>query len=821
MTSITALTTHDGNTLQFTASELATTLANLNTADQSSCLGEQNIAHIRVGTTAILLMDLGWNVGRTLFETFGVTTNLNNPYDLEFTLNSTGYTLQQALTASGYFGTVTSLAQVYMAMYGSTDHPTLVSTNLVKTQGVNGVSAAELKELVCASPLQLVTSATQVSVGLDPIAFYSTVYSQTAVDGLLLLKQDVLTNNATAFTELLVGNSLRRLRAGNNVTVQVTGGDVEIAATGGLTTSDLNTALADYTTTTALTTLLANKQDLVSSAAGTGNALFSGSTVKRLDFNNDFTVSDNGSIVSVALANTYATQTYVISQLSGKQDALSTDQTASGIPVIDLPYDKVRRLDVSGDSIVQLSTVNSGGTIQLTCDGYLKSQIDGFLAGKQGTLSNNSGSTGTELLTGGSTLRKLRAGTGVSLALIDGDVTISSSGGGVNQSQVDTSIATALTSYSLTSDINTALALKNDVLTSPSGTGNAILASNTIKRLDFDASFSVTDANNKISVSLSTPLSQFYTSSAVDSLFNAKQDALTIPANASGTPCLDLSSGRTTVRKFQVSGDPVLSMTTINNGETIDISADGYTKTQTNTLLAAKENTITNGTSGIPLLINGVLRTLSFSGCIAYGFSNYLTEISINVPAYTQTESDNRYVQVDPEEITFINNSGPQLHIKTTALRSEFRYKGGEFRIRREATDGSFSNHVQFPDSTSGNTIFYNGITADAFQTSDARLKDNQEEISADEAMTILRAVTPKKYTRNDMDDQERHGFIAQELEAVCTRHFSCLVSQTDGDEETDPLKVVDYARLSCLLWRACQALDARVTELEAQLVKS
>ena len=61
----------------------------------------------------------------------------------------------------------------------------------------------------------------------------------------------------------------------------------------------------------------------------------------------------------------------------------------------------------------------------------------------------------------------------------------------------------------------------------------------------------------------------------------------------------------------------------------------------------------------------------------------------------------------------------------------------------------------------------------------------------------------------------------APELEAVCSRHFSCLVSQTDGDEETDPWKVIDYARLSCVLWRTCQALDTRVTQLEAQLVKS
>ena len=54
--------------------------------------------------------------------------------------------------------------------------------------------------------------------------------------------------------------------------------------------------------------------------------------------------------------------------------------------------------------------------------------------------------------------------------------------------------------------------------------------------------------------------------------------------------------------------------------------------------------------------------------------------------------------------------------------------------------------------------------------------KYNEQKITADEALTLLDSVAPKKYTRNDKDDEPRHGFIAQELEAVCTGHFACLV---------------------------------------------
>ena len=116
-------------------------------------------------------------------------------------------------------------------------------------------------------------------------------------------------------------------------------------------------------------------------------------------------------------------------------------------------------------------------------------------------------STGTELLTG-TTLRKIRAGTNITVATVDGDISIAaSSSGGVSQTQVDNSITSALTSYTLSRDINSAVAHKNDLLASAGGTGNAILSSNIIKRLDFDGDFTITDANNKIAVSLSTPLS--------------------------------------------------------------------------------------------------------------------------------------------------------------------------------------------------------------------------------------------------------------------------------------------------------------------------
>ena len=59
---------------------------------------------------------------------------------------------------------------------------------------------------------------------------------------------------------------------------------------------------------------MASKQDNLSSASGTGNAILASNIIKRIDFDRDFVISDNGSKITVSLS----------SALSNKQDALAT-----------------------------------------------------------------------------------------------------------------------------------------------------------------------------------------------------------------------------------------------------------------------------------------------------------------------------------------------------------------------------------------------------------------------------------------------------------------------------------------------------------------
>ena len=93
------------------------------------------------------------------------------------------------------------------------------------------------------------------------------------------------------------------------------------------------------------------------------------------------------------------------------------------------------------------------------------------------------------------------------------------------------------------------------------------------------------------------------------------------------------------------------------------------------------------------------------------------------------------------------------------------------------------------------------------------------------EAGAIIDQVQAKKYTRNDTGE-DRHGFIAQDLESACSDPFfahivgSTPATDDEGDEieRAAPIKTVDYSRLVALLWTTVRDLRSRVQALESSL---
>ena len=126
----------------------------------------------------------------------------------------------------------------------------------------------------------------------------------------------------------------------------------------------------------------------------------------------------------------------------------------------------------------------------------------------------------------------------------------------------------------------------------------------------------------------------------------------------------------------------------------------------------------------------------------------------------------------------------------------------------------------------SGNVGVQNIVTAVGFSsTSDSRIESNQEQVPPDDCQRIFDAVEVTKYIRTDIDTpQQRVGFIAQDLDAVCKNEFACIVGRlqsevlpTDevAEVEEEPLLTVDYSRLVTVLWGVCKNLHGRAAQLE------
>ena len=114
---------------------------------------------------------------------------------------------------------------------------------------------------------------------------------------------------------------------------------------------------------------------------------------------------------------------------------------------------------------------------------------------------------------------------------------------------------------------------------------------------------------------------------------------------------------------------------------------------------------------------------------------------------------------------------------------------------------------------------FYGGTNA----ASDARLKEEVEDLPSADCLNLLKAVSAKTYRRNDMGPECRCWFIAQQVEAAAAPSLGAnLVGETTrgtGLSEgatTESIKTLSYERMAIVLWQCCRSLLARVEALEA-----
>ena len=149
----------------------------------------------------------------------------------------------------------------------------------------------------------------------------------------------------------------------------------------------------------------------------------------------------------------------------------------------------------------------------------------------------------------------------------------------------------------------------------------------------------------------------------------------------------------------------------------------------------------------------------------------------------------------------------------------EYNYLGFS-HFWRTSSANAWSESARVTSNNKWN--FWSGI----YTPSDARLKDDVQDLPSDECLDVLRHVSAKTYRRNELAEQTRRiGFLAQDAEAALGPNLANanIVGSIEREVQkggTETLKTMSYERMSVILWHCTRSLLARVEALEAKLAQ-
>jgi len=117
-----------------------------------------------------------------------------------------------------------------------------------------------------------------------------------------------------------------------------------------------------------------------------------------------------------------------------------------------------------------------------------------------------------------------------------------------------------------------------------------------------------------------------------------------------------------------------------------------------------------------------------------------------------------------------------------------------------------------------GNARFSGTVTASNFpSSSDARLKTEVEPLSVEECTRLVKAVTPCTYKRIDMEgNPARIGYLAQSWDGELRNGYRSIMGESE--DENGKLLTIDYSRVTVLLHGALLSALARIEALESRL---
>ena len=117
---------------------------------------------------------------------------------------------------------------------------------------------------------------------------------------------------------------------------------------------------------------------------------------------------------------------------------------------------------------------------------------------------------------------------------------------------------------------------------------------------------------------------------------------------------------------------------------------------------------------------------------------------------------------------------------------------------------------------------FFSGITT----PSDARLKEDIEDLPAQECLNVLRQVSAKSYRRKDLAETTRRiGYIAQDAQnalgpSLAKTNVLDTILREIAPGTTETILTMSYDRMSVILWQCTRSLLARVETLEARVAQ-
>ena len=83
--------------------------------------------------------------------------------------------------------------------------------------------------------------------------------------------------------------------------------------------------------------------------------------------------------------------------------------------------------------------------------------------------------------------------------------------------------------------------------------------------------------------------------------------------------------------------------------------------------------------------------------------------------------------------------------------------------------------------------------------------------------MNLLENINAKKYERNDLNNQKRVGFIANDFNDMLNDDMKSIVESISDNNGEHQAYGLDYAKLTTTLWSVCQNLNERIKVLEAK----